>query len=763
MHKSLSILIAFLLLAVIGQSQNYAPKDYYLIDSLSLEDLTISDKEIINNSLILYHKAADDTSKIKALDNICENMMDKKWTNYQYIQHQIINEGLAANPNETTKKFLLKALAKSLNNIGFIHKNEGNIQKAISYYQKSLKTQKQVNDKPGIASTLNNIGIIYKNKGDLKSALDYYQQSLMIREELKDKKGIALAFNNIGMVYQQQKDYKNALDYNQKSLMLREEINDLHGIAMSNNNMGVISGALLDDDKALEYHLKAHSIYTEIGKLSGVALSLNNIGSIYNKQANKLSANKGNADSIKLLKSNALEFYLKSYNSHKNLSNREGMLLSAFNIAWIYFESNQVNKSKKNALLSLKYAQELGYPDNIKNAANLLSKIYETENDGMKALKMYKLYTSMQDSINNEENQKAIAQQQAKYEYEKQKALDDAQNEKLIAIELEEKEKQKILTYATAVGLGIVIIFLIFVFNRLQVTKKQKSIIVSQKEAVESAHQEIKDSITYAKRIQSAILPTNKVVKEYLKESFILYKPKDVVAGDFYWMESVSSSRHSGLDPESSQKDNETLKDEIADTPKDVVLFAAADCTGHGVPGAMVSVVCNNALNRAVREYGLTEPGKILDKTREIVIEEFEKSDENVRDGMDIALCSLEGNTLKYAGAHNPLWIVRNGEILETKADKQPIGRLFDKLTSYTTHTIELIKGDSIYIFSDGYADQFGGEKGKKFKTKAFRELLLSIQENSMEQQKEIINDNFENWKGELEQIDDVCVIGVRV
>jgi serine phosphatase RsbU (regulator of sigma subunit) len=224
------------------------------------------------------------------------------------------------------------------------------------------------------------------------------------------------------------------------------------------------------------------------------------------------------------------------------------------------------------------------------------------------------------------------------------------------------------------------------------------------------------------------------VVKEYLQESFILYKPKDIVAGDFYWME---------------HKDGK-------------VLFAAADCTGHGVPGAMVSVVCNNGLNRSVREYGLTSPGEILDKTREIVVQEFEKSEEEVKDGMDIALCSLEGNKLQYAGANNPLWIIRNGEIIETKANKQPIGQ-FDNPEPYTTHGFDLEQGDSLYIFSDGYVDQFGGEKGKKFKARAFRELLLSIQDKVMEEQKTIIDATFETWKGALEQIDDVCVIGVKI
>ncbi len=261
----------------------------------------------------------------------------------------------------------------------------------------------------------------------------------------------------------------------------------------------------------------------------------------------------------------------------------------------------------------------------------------------------------------------------------------------------------------------------------------QKSQAEEQKILVEEKNKEITDSIQYAKRIQNAILPRDKVVKEYIKESFILYKPKDIVAGDFYWLEQKNGN----------------------------VLFAVADCTGHGVPGAMVSVVCNNALNRAVREYGITDPGKILDKARNIVIQEFEKSDEDVKDGMDIALCSLEGNNLQYAGAHNPLWIVRNKSILETKANKQPIGKFLNP-SPFTTHKIKLEKGDVIYIFSDGYADQFGGDKGKKFKTKSLKDLLIKIHKKPMEQQKIELDNIFEKWRNDLQQLDDVCIIGVK-
>ncbi len=277
--------------------------------------------------------------------------------------------------------------------------------------------------------------------------------------------------------------------------------------------------------------------------------------------------------------------------------------------------------------------------------------------------------------------------------------------------------------------------FFFFRTNKMRLREQElKSQIKSATDEIREQHQEITDSIIYAKRIQSAILSPTRIVKEYLEESFILYKPKDVVAGDFYWMHQKG----------------------------DKILFAAADCTGHGVPGAMVSVICGHALDRSVREYGLSDPGKILDQTREIVIQEFHRSEEQVHDGMDIALCVIEGRKLQYAGAHNPLWIVRDGDIIEIKANKQPVG-FFENISPYTTHDLDLKEGDRIYIFSDGYVDQFGGEKGKKFMNRRFKALLLDIQDEDMDKQRKILEQKFDEWRGGHEQVDDVCVIGVSI
>jgi len=283
-------------------------------------------------------------------------------------------------------------------------------------------------------------------------------------------------------------------------------------------------------------------------------------------------------------------------------------------------------------------------------------------------------------------------------------------------------------------------------FERLEqineITKDQNiklELQVAERTAeLKEKNEEIISSITYAKRIQTAILPPTRLLDQHLPNSFVLYKPKDIVAGDFYWMEAID----------------------------DLVFFAAADCTGHGVPGAMVSVICNNGLNRSVREFGLRTPAQILDKTRELVIKEFEKSDEEVKDGMDISLCAWDKTTnqVQWAGANNPLWIIRNeaNEVEERKADKQPIGK-YTLAAPFTNHEVQLSNGDNIYLFSDGFPDQFGGEKGKKYKSGNFKKLLVNMSKHPISEQRKLLDDEFETWRGPHEQIDDVCVIGLTI
>lgn len=368
---------------------------------------------------------------------------------------------------------------------------------------------------------------------------------------------------------------------------------------------------------------------------------------------------------------------------------------------------------------------------------------YQGLGNDSEALKCQLAYNEYADSIKNVIDKMNAQTDREIFEasiFLEQQNAEEAKNQQKIISQTKEGNR-KLLFSIFFIGILSLVIILIIVYTRFKKTKAQKQIIEEQKIRVEEAHHEIQDSIAYAKRIQKAILPSDRLIASALQESFVIYKPKDVVAGDFYWLEQFKQSLNSG---------------------ENGVLFAAADCTGHGVPGAMVSVICNGALNRAVREFGLTTPGLILDKAREIVIQEFEKSEEVVKDGMDIALCSIVGRKLKFAGANNPVWIVRNNEILETKGDKQPVGS-FSRAKSFTTHDIALEEGDLIYLFSDGYVDQFGGEKGKKLRTKYLRELLIQIKDKTMSEQKTFLDNAFELWRGTLDQIDDVCLFGVRV
>lgn len=264
----------------------------------------------------------------------------------------------------------------------------------------------------------------------------------------------------------------------------------------------------------------------------------------------------------------------------------------------------------------------------------------------------------------------------------------------------------------------------------LDITEQKKfEKIISEK------NKEITASIQYAKRIQEAILPSNNTFKTKFPESFVLYKPKDIVAGDFYWLLEIDNW----------------------------VYIAAADCTGHGVPGALVSVVCNNALNRSVKEFGFRETGQILDKTRELVLETFTNDDSDVKDGMDISLASfnLATGELFWSGANNPLWYFSEGVIKEITAHKQPIGKADDP-TPFKTHALRISKGDSIFLFTDGYADQFGGEKEKKFKYKQMQDLLVENINQSPEEIKKILNKAICDWKGNLDQTDDILVIGIK-
>jgi serine phosphatase RsbU (regulator of sigma subunit) len=278
------------------------------------------------------------------------------------------------------------------------------------------------------------------------------------------------------------------------------------------------------------------------------------------------------------------------------------------------------------------------------------------------------------------------------------------------------------------------------VIERTEQVVRQKEEIETQNQELEVLYKHVTDSIKYAKRIQEAILPPDSFVKRVLPNSFVLYKPKDIVSGDFYWVD---------------EKNGKTM-------------FTAVDCTGHGVPGAFMSIVGYNLLKHVVNSNENSTPALILDKLNEGVSETLHHGHEEsqAKDGMDLSFCTIDFKTLElqYAGAFNPLYLIRDGELIQTKADKFPIGLfLGEEKKKFTNHVIQLKKGDSIYIFSDGYADQFGGPNGKKFMANHFRDLLMEVHNHPIDKQKEVLNKTIEEWRGPLDQVDDILVIGLKI
>lgn len=286
---------------------------------------------------------------------------------------------------------------------------------------------------------------------------------------------------------------------------------------------------------------------------------------------------------------------------------------------------------------------------------------------------------------------------------------------------------------------ALIILIALIAIKLLLLNRRTTKILKKQNLIIEEKNKNITDSINYAKRLQNAILPSIELINKLLPEYFILYQPKDIVSGDFYWI---------------SHHDNK-------------IIIAAIDCTGHGVPGALLSIVGHNAINQTVNESGITEPAKILDSMNTIIKNILNRDEgRDIKDGMDMALCTYDKTTgrLEYAGANNPLYVVSEKKLSITKASKVTIGTIGEhSVDGPVNHSIQLKKGDCFYIFSDGYADQFGGPKNKKFKSSQLQKLLLSLTDFTMTDQKKLISEEFLKWKKNYEQVDDVLIIGVRV
>ena len=646
-----------------------------LVDGINYAALHPATKHLLDSTLTIYHKATHDSVRLRLLYDFIENCTDDAvWPKYNDYM-------LAMAENGDGSKLYLIYQAAALNNIGYAADNQGNVKKAIDYYNRALKIREKAGDKSGIAESTNNLGSLYSYQNDMKAAISCYEKAVKLYEEIGDIKSSAKSLNNLGNAYNYFDNYKKSIEYNSKALSIQEKYGDELGMSNSLSNLGGANEALGDTNKAVEYYKKALALRMKIGDISGMSESYCDLGDIYYNQNNKLA--------------------------------------------------------KEYADRSFQYASEVGFPNDIQNASLLLSKVYQKINEPAKALEMYKLFIKMRDSTNNIELVREATS--SKYDWqEKQLKLEHEKQSAVSAAEIKKQKMLLLLIFAIAIAIGIIAIL---VFKNMQRYKKAKKIIEVQKQLVEEKQKEILDSIRYAKRIQNAVLKEQEHISTHLPAHFVLYEPKDIVSGDFYW---------------SLEKDSYWY-------------LAAADCTGHGVPGAFLTILGTSFLNELNATDSILTPAEILDKLRSRIIAELSVTNNEAnetKDGMDISLARLDlkTNELMWAGANNPLWVLDTGKgsFVEIPAHKQPIG-FYPTLTPYPNHVMKLNKGDAFYLFTDGYADQFGGTKGKKFKYKKLQELLLSINKEALEKQKELLLKTFTEWKGAYEQTDDICIVGIKI
>jgi len=591
--------------------------------------------------------------------------------------------------------------------------NSLNLGEKALYYSRKIKYSK------GIAEANLNIANILFSNGNLSGSL----QRLISAENEINKSGFkypfisAKVYNQTARIFIELRNYEKAKFYVAKSFNLNKKLKDNKSLANNYVILSIIKSENFEIDSSEFFLNKALEIYKLMQDTSGLITVYNNLG--YNC-------------ALKLDLKKEKDYYKKALNYTKN--NDVNQIQVLYNLGESYLTENDYINSEKYAKIVFFKASLIKNNEMIQKSSYLLSKIYEGKKQFNFSLQYYKTFKIFSDSVNTFKTLSKINEIEIINNFERKLEKDSLK----AGIEMDKiNMKYRDELFARKLFLiGFILIFIvsIIIYNRYRLISKQNQIIQNQKREIEQKNTEIVDSINYAKTIQSAIIPTENNFTSILKNSFIFFKPKDIVSGDFYWIQQIENN----------------------------IYFAACDCTGHGVPGAMMSMICNNALNKCIKELGVRTTGNILDKASELILEEFSNANNsNIKDGMDISLCRIAGEKLEWSGANLPLCIIRNDELIELKPTKQAIGFNYDKV-AFNSIEFSLMSGDNIYLFTDGYADQFGGVHNKKFKKTSLKKLMIENSNLSMHLQKEIFESVFMDWKNKNEQIDDVTIIGYK-
>ncbi len=656
-----------------------------------------------------------------------------------------------------------KGIAACYVNIGIFKRNTGEIKESIDNFQKALGFYEEINDKEGIAKTYLNLGNIYRQQGNFKNSIDYYFKSLKFYEEINDRYNAAQLYQNIGIVYDEQNESEKASENFNKALEIFNAIQDVKGIAEVNNNLGNFYADKDNFQLAGEYYLKSLELFEEMGYTPMVARLYYNLGDVNNKEKKYGTAK---------------DYFNKSIELYSTMNYLPGLALCYNGLGEYYYFKHDYIKAIEYLLKAKKIAKETDINISIE-AVEWLSLNYAKLGDYKNAYENHVEFKKLNDSIFNENNEKEVTELRMQYQFEQEEKI-RKEKEKIEAEKnaVIQKEKDK-RNFLVKLGLSLLVLFMLIIaiisvhnyrrkvkanillksqkeeieFQKVELEQSNEEIL-AQRDEIENQNimiteqrdialkqkQEITDSIQYAQRIQEAVLPDKKIFDNLIDEYFIYFKPKDIVSGDFYWMNKI----------------------------EDKLIVTAADCTGHGVPGAFMSLLGVTFLNEIVNTDKILNAGKILDKLRTKVMDSLHQKDRETKDGMDMAIAIIDTakQEIQFAGAYNPLYMIsknNSNEIHKIPADRMPIGIYLRMDKEFTNHVIPYEKGDIIYMFSDGYMDQFGGEHGRKLKSSKFQELLYSIHEKPMAQQQETLDQFINKWRGDIEQLDDIIVIGIKL
>ncbi len=757
-----------------------------------------------------YQEALDINTRLKDKAGIAKNFSD-----IGTIYFSQSNYDKALNYFENSLKINLEtknrnATARTLGNIGNVFYVQMNYDKAIEYYQKTLKIQKEISDKTGISYSLINIGNIYSIEKSYNKAIQYYYKAIKILNETGNKKGIALSYGNISIAYENKQNLPKAIKYNKKALSINKEINNKIGVA---NNLAELASLYYQSKKykqAIPNALKGLSLAKEIGALNIQKSAYNYLADIYkalkhypiafeyidsaqlindsifNKEKTKAIAEmmikyETEKKEKKILKQkislqkNQLQLINAKIETEKKENQRNISLIAIvfLLILIVFFYRSYKQKQKINSLLKIQKKElENAYDELIGLNEELtvsLEKIYNQNKIIKENEEKFKSLVNLANDtiilIDNEE--KIILWNKAAektFGYTEKEALRKNVHKlitpkkyRIIAhtaynnfrktgkgnainktLELEGLKKNGDI-FPIELSLSAIYIkkewHSLGIIRDISKRKKHELELLTHKNKIEELYKNIIHNINYAKIIQQALLPNEQMLNNALSDYFLLFMPKEIIGGDFYYIHKY----------------------------KDTIIFAVADCTGHGVAGALLTILGITYIQNIITRKKLVNPGVILNTLRDRFKEAFKANGSENKSGLDIVLCSIntKTNVLTYAGANTPLWIIRNNTLLVYKATKNPIGFFFNE-KEFTNTEIQLENNDILYLFSDGFADQFGGKDNKKFLIKRFRELLLSISNLSMKEQKIKLLEAFNQWKANEEQTDDITILGIK-